>query len=388
VHVPFCAGACDYCDFYSVPVKPDDPIMSLYVNAVLEESRLLLEKYNIDKIPTVFIGGGTPSVLGTELLYRLLTGLQRIIKTYSAENPAEITMEANPESCSIELLTAAKEAGVNRLSLGIQSFCAQSRQAIGRIGECSLLPQKLRIASDLFPDNFSVDLISGLPYQNEKILLDDIKKILSFRPAHVSLYSLTVEHGTVLAEKISRGQIRLPPKDEADRLWIAGRDFLENSGYGQYEVSNFCIYGRESLHNLRYWRMENWLGAGPAASGTLIDDTNGTGLRFTNDADIEKWLSCTTGKIPAGNAENLDTLTLMEETMMMGFRLTGGPDRKLFKRRFKKDIEEYIPKTINSWLKKGLFSTEKTALAKDGLLLLDQFLVEAFLETEACFNVI
>jgi oxygen-independent coproporphyrinogen-3 oxidase len=220
----------------------------------------------------------------------------------------------------------------------------------------------------LFPGAFSADLISGLPAQDEAILLKDIAALLAYEPAHVSLYALTTETKLPFA----------PPDDEADRLWLLGRDALENSGYAQYEVSNFARPGKRSRHNIRYWRMENWLGIGPAASGTLINDETGAGRRYTVRADAEAYLKDFSWDSAA--IEELDPLTLIKESFLMGFRYVEGPDRALFKTRFGKEPEAFIPRTAERWRKRGLMDGGKPALNREGLLLLNPFLLEAFAE--------
>jgi oxygen-independent coproporphyrinogen-3 oxidase len=346
--------------------------MAAYVDKVLEDCDSAINEFNVKQIPSVYIGGGTPSILGVGLIKRLLKGLK-----FSS---SEITLEANPESCDEDFLAAAKEAGVTRISLGLQTFNETSRRLVQRRGEARLLPQKLKAVSDIYGRNFSVDLISGLPLQDEDVLLADLDKVLSFEPGHISLYALTVDPETPLGIAAAKAEVPLPDKDEADRLWIAGRDALEAAGYAQYEVSNFCMPGYESRHNLRYWRMENWLGIGPAASGTIINDDAGTGQRFTVARDVDNWLQRRPGVKPPCISEALDTVTLIKETFLMGFRLKDGPDNDLFQRRFGRSIEETIPKTIEAWRERGLFREHKTALTKQGLLLLHAFLVEAFEE--------
>ena len=375
IHIPFCGGKCDYCDFYSVPVSPDnlDHRLERYVDTLLLEAGRLFTRYRPEEVPTLYIGGGTPSVLGPSLIGRLLDGLLDVISRFSLP-PREITVEANPESADVAFLDAVRERKVSRLSLGVQAFHGPSRQAIGRLGDGSLLRERLALAAEYFPGALSVDLIAGLPFQNESILLEDIAELLSFKPSHVSLYALTVEDGTPLGVRAAEGEVNLPQGDEADRLWIAGRDALEESGYEQYEVSNFCLQGRESRHNVRYWRMHNWLALGPSASGTVIDDEAGKGIRYTFPSDLNNWLS------PA--VENLDTLTLIKETFLMGFRYIEGPDEELFRRRSKRNVGDVIPKTLESWREKGLMRKDKCALTKDGLLLLNRFLIEAYEEVD------
>jgi oxygen-independent coproporphyrinogen-3 oxidase len=225
--------------------------------------------------------------------------------------------------------------------------------------------------------------MSGLPFQDEKHLLEDIALLLSYAPAHVSFYALTVEPETPLGLRAAAGGAFLPQQDEADHLWLCGSDALEKSGYAQYEVSNFCLQGNgfpatQCQHNLQYWRMLNWLALGPSASGTIICDKSGTGLRYTYPSNIDNWQEPLT--------EKLDSLTLMKETFLMGFRLTDGPDEDLFFKRFHRSIPDCIPGTISAWENRGLLRQDKTALNKEGLLLLDRFLVEAFRELQITAN--
>jgi oxygen-independent coproporphyrinogen-3 oxidase len=241
----------------------------------------------------------------------------------------------------------------------------------------------LDLAAEFFPADFSVDLMTGLPGQDSDVLLGDLEGVLGFHPAHVSLYALTLEEETPLWDR--RGE--LPSRETADSLWITGRDALEGAGYSQYEISNFSLPGKESRHNLRYWMMENWLALGPSGSGTLIDGEKGTGLRFTWPADLESWLSpggSSRGALPA--AETLDRLTLMKESILMGFRCTRGPEAGLFARRFGVSLEDAIPQTLAKYGDRGLVVPggrgEGRALSKEGLLFLDPFLIDAFGELD------
>ena len=406
VHVPFCSGKkCDYCDFYSLPLDPEaDFRPELFIETLLSEGERLFEEYRPVLIPTVYIGGGTPSVLGAAGICTLLRGLSELISRYSCA-PQEITIEANPESADEAFLVAARDGGATRLSLGVQTFHAPSRWAVNRIGDESLLPERLALAAAYFPGAFSVDLISGFPRQDEKVLLDDIKRSLAFSPAHVSLYALGIEAGTPLAR---REKCYIPKQDEIDRLWLSGRNALEKAGYKQYEVSNFCLPGKESRHNIRYWRMLSWLAIGPSASGTIIDDETGTGYRYTfreyyhaeachpampdslrrkgaeERREEERREEDERGEDERGE-EFLDSFTLMKETLLMGFRYIEGPDDDLFRKRFHRNIEECIPKTINTWRGRGLLQSDKNALTKEGLLFLNRFLIDAFEELDSKF---
>ena len=362
IHIPFCVDKkCDYCDFYSIPVKQDDPRIAFFVDTLIREGEKLFEKYQPLSVPTVYIGGGTPSILNPDEISRLLKWLNGIIARFSSSCPIEVTIEANPESLDDDFLTAIREGGVTRLSLGIQTFHDPARRAIGRTGNGISLYKKLALAATYYPDAFSADLICGLPFQNNMNLLEDIITLISFKPAHISFYALSLNEDT---------EIVPPPKDEADKLWISGRDALENAGYRQYEVSNFCRPGRESLHNLRYWLMHSWLALGPGASGTVVQKDRA--YRYTFPHRLDDW------NIP--HTEELDTQTLIKDTFLMGFRYIEGPDEDLFMRRFNKCINELIPKTLDAWRSRGLIQSDKYALTKEGLLMLDRFLIEAFEE--------
>ena len=387
IHVPFCVGSCDYCDFYSIPLNLShehtvNTRLNAFIETLLLDGERFFETFRPGKVPTVYIGGGTPSVLGSERILGLLNGINRLISRY-APVPEEITVEANPESADEAFLAAACKSGATRLSMGVQTFYTPSRRAVNRAGygsDLSGLYERLALAAQYFPGALSLDLISGLPFQNEKILKDDINTALSYKPAHISLYALTLEPGTPLADQSSAQNI-LPPKDEADRLWICGRDALENSGLHQYEVSNFCLPGKESRHNIRYWRMQNWLAMGPAASGTVINDETGSGFRYTVPPDVDRWIG--NREQGTGNREELDSFTLMKEIFLMGFRYIEGPDEELFQRRFRRSSNDCIPKTIYAWRGGGFIQSGKIALTKEGLLFLDSFLTDAFLELDA-----
>ncbi|MDR2483197.1 MAG: coproporphyrinogen III oxidase family protein [Treponema sp.] len=373
IHVPFCAGKCDYCDFYSLPIAADDPRLNRFVEVLLQDARARLAAFSITRVPTLFIGGGTPSILGPQRMERLLKGLRALIPRW----PAEVTVEVNPESADEALLAACQDNGVSRISAGVQTFHPPSRRLVRRRGDGALLPGRLALLASRYGRAFSADLITGLPGQDEGTVRADIERLLAFAPGHVSLYALTVEEGTPL-EREGR---RLPPADEADRLWITGRDMLQDAGCAQYETSNFALPGRRAAHNIRYWRMENWIGLGPAASSTIISGEAAAldGRRYTQRAGVDSYLAGP----PEPAEERLEPLTLMKETFLMGFRYIEGPDEALFVRRFCRRIEDCIPQTLAAWRERGMMIPGKTALNREGLLFLNAFLRDIFGELDA-----
>jgi oxygen-independent coproporphyrinogen-3 oxidase len=388
LHIPYCTAKCDYCDFYSVP----DQINNGYIDLLLHETKRRLAEtanaignHEAIAIPSVYIGGGTPSLLGAEGITRLLKGVRALCG--GAENsavldaPCEITVEANPETASLSFMQACAANGVTRFSLGIQSFNDQYRKALGRQGGevlqsgaaiqgAELLTQRLSQAAALFGRGLSVDLLcacleKGGFNRQKDILLNDIEKTLSFEPGHISLYALSLEQNPPLAARLEKGNII---EEQTDRLWLLGRDMLVKAGFQQYEISNFALPGYRCLHNIRYWRMENWIGVGAGASGTMLNqDKSETvyGWRTDYAPDIASFLA---GTPPV--TEALDRLTAVKETLLMGYRYREGPDTVLFKERFGKTIEETIPKTLEKWQ------------GKEQMLFLNAFLLDAFQEVE------
>ncbi|MDR2073474.1 MAG: coproporphyrinogen III oxidase family protein [Spirochaetaceae bacterium] len=361
LHIPFCDAKCDYCDFYSIPLghkspKDKDRIINRYITAVLKETERRLGNH---RVPTVYIGGGSPSSLGAAGMTRLLRGLGSLMP------PAgELTVEANPETADGAFLDACGSGGVTRLSLGVQSFDRRALKALGRRGGWQDLPHRVAAAAEVFGPGLSLDMMSGIPGQTEAELRRDIDRALSYNPGHISFYALTVEPGTPLARRAAGGLTLLPP-DTADRLWLAGRRALIRGGYGHYEVSNFALPGRRGAHNIRYWRMENWIGVGAGASGTCIG-SHGRGRRIHYGPDAETFI---TG--PVEIVEPLDRSTVLREILLMGYRYIEGPDPALFRKRFGRTIEEVIPKTLAKWN-----DTEKR------LLFLNSFLLDSFMELD------
>lgn len=313
-------------------------------------------------------------MLGASGISRLMKAISPAIKTW----PGEISIEANPESVNRDFIQACMDTGISRISLGVQSFSAKSRRAVNRTGSARTVPEALSLLRDVWRGNFSVDLITGLPFQDEQTLHEDIKKVVSYGPAHISLYSLILEEGTVLKEKAGKHEIILPGDDEADSLWLLGKSLLEESGYVQYEVSNFSRPRGECLHNIRYWRMENWLGAGPGASGTIFDDPTGTAVRRTVPADIETFL---TGTLEP-RMENINRMELIKEMILMGFRYIEGPGDILIKKRSGGTWDTLIPETLRRWRNNGLIREDRTALTREGLVFLNRFVGDAFFELD------
>lgn len=380
VHIPFCIKKCSYCDFFSLPIaerfQNDESFSNSFFSAI--EQEISFRTRNDPIIwNTIYVGGGTPSILNPKNLLRLEESI--FIKNIRYNLNQEWTIEANPEDITQEWLLACTQIGINRISLGIQSLNDTCLKAVNRRGSRAKTLQALNLITKNWDQQLSLDLISGLPEQSEKSLLDDIYTLSHFAPDHISLYSLTVEEGTSLAKQIKDKNIRLPESESQDLLWLKGRDSLESLGYYQYEVSNFALPGFESKHNQVYWDLSSYIGVGPGATGTLIRGQ--TAVRYSNTTNIEKWLEnpCT-----ANTEEIISTDDCIKERIMMGFRTKKGIEQASFRARFSVDLTSLISNTIRKWDKKGLISLTDTniALTKEGLLFLNRFLEDCFNELE------
>lgn len=292
VHIPYCLQKCGYCDFFSAsaPCVPPE-----YVRAVARQLEHLARAFCVDGWKSVYIGGGSPSLLGAEDLEFLCESIKAAALNKAAplaEN-CEWTIEMNPETVSRPLLEKAASCGINRLSVGIQCKNDKVLRAIGRRASERDIEKAADLIKDFWPRQWSADLIAGLPFQTKKDIERDIDFVERKGAKHVSLYSLTLEEGTPLKGAIDAGKI---PYDEeaAEELWLYGRDLLEGKGFLQYEVSNFARPGFESLHNGAYWAQESYLGAGAGAAGTIYGKP--TGWRYTNVLDAAEYMAFWNGE--------------------------------------------------------------------------------------------
>ena len=381
IHIPVCLKKCDYCDFFSIPRSSfphgNKNWDELLVKQLGFEAEQWSSEYDISEWKTVYIGGGTPSLLSPHAIYSLCDAIKKCQKD-RLQNPVEWTIEANPEDLTEEWITACTDAGINRLSLGIQTLQDECLSAVSRRGSRKKTIDALELISGQWKGRLSLDFIAGLPGQTEVSLLKDLHETISSFVDHVSLYSLTVEENTPLAKRLSgNAPPVLPDDDIAADMWIAGRDFLEQQGFYQYEISNFCRPGCESLHNMTYWNLESYIGVGPGATGTIVEGDSA--VRFTNTTHIERWL-----EDPAADraTEHIGRLDSIRERLLMGMRLSSGISKKQFKNRFGTDILSIIPETARKWQNRELLvaDSKHIALTRGGLLFLNKFLSDCMEE--------
>ncbi|HOC29267.1 MAG TPA: radical SAM family heme chaperone HemW [Treponemataceae bacterium] len=379
IHIPFCTRKCTYCDFFSVP-SPNNLESSLlpgFIASISDELDSRFSVFNIQNVKSLYIGGGTPSLLSADTIEKLAQAIRTHIPS-GISSDIEWTIEANPEDLSPGWLDACARSGINRISTGIQTLSVQSFDAIGRRGSVQQNLKALELLSQYWQKPYSVDLISGLPFQTQKTLLSDISTVSSYSPHHISLYALTLEQGTQMAQQVLSGAIEIPKDEDADLLWINGRDRLENTGYMQYEVSNFSKPGYECVHNMTYWNLESYIGIGPGATGSITREDTAT--RYTNTCDIEEWMH----NPGSTESETIDRNSFMLENLMMGFRKKQGLSLTEFKKRFSCDLESIIPRTLAKWTESGHAHIEQDSvmLTRDGLLLLNKFLSDCLSELD------
>lgn len=366
IHIPFCKSKCDYCDFFSVP---EGKVDNNYIKAVCEHLAISLKAFNIKNIPSIYIGGGTPSLLTPQQLTMIFSAIDKSLLT----NSYEITIEMNVTSATKDLLETAANYGVNRISLGVQSLCDTALKAVHRPSTKQISLEAIQMLKTFWHGDISIDIIAGLPYENQKEFLSNLKTICSYKPSHISLYSLTIVKGTPLFSKIENGMEY--NRDYTDDLWIKGRNFLLENGFEHYEVSSFAMPGKQSIHNMRYWQQLDYIGVGSGATGTVGD------LRYTNTIDIEKytqyWLEKDHATIAnptkISHTEVLNQKEKQTEFFMLGLRTARGISANDYKAKFGIAL-----KNLDNI--KGL-SCKKTKLdtiyflTEDNLLFLDKILL-------------
>ena len=362
VHVPFCVKKCNYCDFLSFPLKRETDCSEVenYVNALQKE---ICNPFKMPESPaevdTIYLGGGTPSLLSGR---QIGTILETIRRKFSVKSDAEITMECNPGTVTAESLRAFRDLGINRLSIGIQSAVEKELSLLGRIHTFSQAKQAVFWAREAGFTNLSVDLMSAVPGQTIASYEHSLRKILALEPQHISSYSLIIEEGTPFFEKYSDN----PPVDEdTDRkMYELTQQMLADRGYARYEISNYAKPGKECRHNLGYWDRTEYLGIG-AGSSSLIK-----GERFDHIRDRKAYIE----KIRNGESilidrEILSVESQMEEFMYLGLRKVEGVSRTDFQNCFGKNANDVYGKILDKLEEEQLleFSGDRIRLTHRGM---------------------
>ncbi len=398
IHIPFCKKKCDYCDFFSIGERERagkiNDLSDSYIDSLIKESEIYARHYEIKKWQTIYVGGGTPSLLSPSQIFTLISGVKTCAQV---DAEAELTVEMNPDDVTEEFLLSCEKSGVNRLSMGIQALDDKALSSVGRLSESKTVFSALETLKKFWHGRLSVDFIAGLPchtYKSFESQFEILKKYPNID--HVSLYTLTVEENTPLWKKIEKGDVKFSC-EKADRMWIRGRNILEKLGFCHYEVSNFARKGFESRHNASYWKQKNYIGVGSGASGSVYDFPRKSAVRWTNTLSIPAYILGVGEEFSSQkkdfsflkrSVEVLDESTLEFEFLMLGFRQLEGVSSKDFETRFGKKLSERIGSeredgVFFKWKKNrlaeertGSFGEKIYSLNRRGILLLNPFLEE------------
>ncbi|MFC5681157.1 radical SAM family heme chaperone HemW [Streptococcus downii] len=358
VHIPFCTQICYYCDFSKVFIK-NQPVDS-YLEHLLKEFR----SYDIQKLRTLYIGGGTPTALSAPQLELLLDGLTKNLDLSVLE---ELTIEANPGDLDADKIAVLKQSPVNRVSLGVQTFDDKMLKKIGRSHLEKDIYENIDRLKLVGFDNISIDLIYALPGQTMAQVKDNVAKAISLDIPHMSLYSLILENHTVFMNRMRRGKLPLPKEELEAEMFEYIIAELERAGFEHYEISNFSKLGFESRHNLMYWDNAEYYGIGAGASG-YVD-----GVRYKNHGPIRHYLNA----VEAGNAriteEHLSQREQMEEEMFLGLRKKSGVSMARFEEKFGRSFDGLYGEIIRDLVQQGLMQIDgdRVRMTKRGLFLGD-----------------
>lgn len=347
IHIPFCVRKCLYCDFLSAPATEE--VREQYVERLAQEIREESEKYRDYKIISVFFGGGTPSLLSPWQITKLMDSIHAC---YRLDKECEISIEANPGTVSEDKVKAWKSAGINRVSIGVQSLSDEELRLLGRIHTSHDFYQTYDLLIKSGFININVDLMTGIPRQSKESCLATLKAVdgLAVRPTHISAYSLIIEEGTPFYEECP-----MLPEEEMEReIYKITSDFLADKGYQRYEISNYALPGFACRHNQVYWRRGNYAGFGIGAA-SMVEN-----VRFSNGRDLKVYLRQGPEK---EQVQKLSREEQMEEFMFLGLRMTEGVSLEAFREAFGKEIDQIYPGIVEKYRKEGLL---KYLYAKDG----------------------
>lgn len=345
LHFPFCKKKCAYCDFTSY-ANCGEALVFSYLTALKREIRFAGERFPEARIDTVYLGGGTPSLMSAKDIAGVFGTLSASFQHYA---PEEVSVEVNPESASDDVLSAFRDAGVNRVSMGVQSLSDDNLRSVGRVHDAATArAAAARIAKKF--DNFSLDIIVGLPYDTPQLVRDEVREVGGLAP-HVSVYELTLEEGTPLAAAAEEGRVWLPDDDEIADYMETATDALAECGLERYEVSNFARRGFECRHNLGYWTREEYLGLGAGAHSLVKTAREGAPLaaeiRFASPKDLNAYIggvNCVESfdDVPRVEMSVLSPADVRTELVMLGLRTREGVDESLLKDRDLSRVESFL----------------------------------------------
>jgi len=362
LHFPFCISKCPYCDFNSYQLKEDKQISS-YISALYQEITAYSKKIKKSSIKTIYLGGGTPTILSGIQVYNILEFCR---DKFIIDKNAEITIEANPGTLNRDKIKLLVESGINRLSLGAQSFNNLFLKKLGRIHNTKDIINSYSLAREIGLNNINIDIMFALPGQTTEELQDTLKKAVSLKSDHLSLYNLTINPGTEYYEEHIKGKLKLPTEDEEFDMYSLAINFLKENNFEHYEIANFARPYKKSMHNLIYWQNKPYLGIGAGAYSFI------NGYRYMNYENPARYIKeVMSGKLPIDNGERLPLRKRMIETIILGLRTKDGVSYKEFAKRFKVDINNTFYKPIKKLVNSGLLQKDncKIKLTKKGIFL-------------------
>jgi len=362
LHFPFCISKCPYCDFNSYQLKEANQISS-YISALYQEINAYSQKLNKSNIKTIYLGGGTPTILSGTQIYNILEYCK---DKFTIDKNAEITIEANPGTLDGEKIKLLIESGINRLSLGAQSFNDLFLKKLGRIHNTQDIIDSYFLAREIGFSNINIDIMFALPDQTTEVLQATLKKTVSLKPDHLSLYNLTIKPGTEYYKEYKRGRLKLPTEDEEFGMYNWAINYLEENGFEHYEIANFARPHKRSMHNLIYWQNQPYLGIGAGAYSFI------RGYRYMNYENPERYIKeIMSGKLPIDNGEKISLRKRMIETIILGLRTKDGVGYKKFKTRFGVNLNDIFSKQINKLANLGLLEKGdiKIKLTRKGIFL-------------------
>ncbi|MBU5245545.1 oxygen-independent coproporphyrinogen III oxidase [Bacillus halotolerans] len=353
IHIPFCEHICHYCDFnkYFIQSQP----VGEYLNALEKEMINTIEKTGQPDLDTIFIGGGTPTSLSEDQLKKLMDMVSRVLKP--ADTLKEFAVEANPDDLSAEKLKILKEAGVNRLSFGVQTFEDDLLEKIGRVHKQKDVFASFERAREIGFENISLDLMFGLPGQTLKHLDHSLKTALSLNAEHYSVYSLIVEPKTVFYNLMQKGRLHLPAQEQEAEMYETVMSRMEAAGIHQYEISNFAKQGMESQHNLTYWSNEEYFGFGAGAHGYI------GGIRTVNVGPVKHYIDLIAEKgFPYRDTHEVTMEEQIEEEMFLGLRKTSGVSKKRFEEKYGRSLDKLFSGVLKELSEKELILNTESAV--------------------------
>lgn len=367
IHIPFCRRKCGYCDFYSRPYRPD--LAEALVGALLSELRIVFDPSTM-RVVTIFIGGGTPTSLPDDLLARILVELNAWVRP---DATVEFTVEANPETVDETTVALLRARGVNRLSLGVQSFDRSELQVLDRGHRPEDVIRGVSLARGAGIPHLNLDLIFAIPGQSISTWRDSLRRAMELDPDHVSCYGLTYEPGTKLHSRREAGSVRPVAEDVEAEMYTAAVDLLAEGGFDRYEISNFARPGGRCRHNLRYWHQEPVIGVGPSASGYL------GGQRWKNVTDVEEYVRMLGRKEkPVMEAERLSPYRRAGELAVLLLRTADGIHNREFEEKTGFDPLSLFADITGKHQRAGLMDVSPGGirLTREGLLLADTVLAD------------